>query len=207
MDISRLYDVKNLEFIVASHQDPDIISSLENWLLHSNAKVIVSKLWERFLPHLIPSYKADEHSKRIVPVPDRGAIIEFGDCKVTALPAHFLHSVGNLHFYDQQSRILFSGDVGASLADDGSGDPVDNFELHMDSMVGFHQRYMGANNVCRLWVNMVRQLEIEMIVPQHGRPFVGKSMIKQFLDWFENLECGTDLMTEKIFSVPGLGGN
>ena len=38
-----------------------------------------------------------------------------GDSSVRALPAHFMHSVGNFSFYDPVSRILFSGDVGASI--------------------------------------------------------------------------------------------
>ncbi len=70
-------------------------------------------------------------------------------------------------------------------------------------MKAFHQRYMCSNKVIRLWVNMVRQMDIEMIVPQHGTPFIGKErMIKQFLDWIETLPCGVDLMTEQIFSCP-----
>jgi flavorubredoxin len=69
-------------------------------------------------------------------------------------------------------------------------------------MKGFHQRYMGSNSIIRLWVKMVRQLDLEMIVPQHGTAFVGKEQVNQFLDWIENLQCGIDLMNDRIFSVP-----
>jgi len=40
-------------------------------------------------------------------------------------------------------------------------------------MIGSHQRYMVSNKVCRLWVNMIRKLDVQMMVPQHGRPFEG----------------------------------
>lgn len=202
IEIARHYDLKNLVFVVATHQDPDIITSMEKWLLYTPAKVVISELWQRFLPHLIPSFKAHEYEGRIVAVPDRGAFINFGQCFVTALPAHFLHSVGNLHFYDEKSKILFSGDVGASINESNDDEPVGDFEQHCQSMLGFHQRYMAANKVCRLWVNMIRQLDVEMIVPQHGRPFGGKVMVNKFLDWFEQLECGIDRMTEKSFTAP-----
>jgi flavorubredoxin len=33
-----------------------------------------------------------------------------------------------------------------------------------------------------------------MLVPQHGQPIVGKKDIAVFLDWFERLECGVDLL-------------
>jgi len=46
---------------------------------------------------------------------------------------------------------------------------------------------------------MVRQMDIEWIVPQHGASYKGKAMVKRFLDWFEKLECGTDLLSEADF--------
>lgn len=204
MELSRHYDLQNLEFVVASHQDPDIITSMEKWLLYSHARIVISELWQRFLPHLVPSIRARDYEHRIVPVPDRGAIINLGQCQITALPAHFLHSVGNLHFYDASSKILFSGDVGAFINNTDDDKPVEDFEPHSDAIQDFHQRYMGSNSICRLWVNMIRQLDVEMIVPQHGRRYEGKEMVNKFLNWFEKLECGMDRMTDKSYSVPHL---
>jgi flavorubredoxin len=71
-------------------------------------------------------------------------------------------------------------------------------------MSGFHKRYMVSNKVCRLWANMVRQMDIEMMVPQHGRYFVGKEAIHAFLDWIENLQCGIDLFTQGKLPLPWL---
>lgn len=204
MEIAKHYDMKQLEFVVASHQDPDIISSLEKWLLYSHARIVISELWQRFLPHLVPGVRAHDYEGRIVPVPDRGAIINLGQCHIIALPAHFLHSVGNLHFYDETSKVLFSGDVGACLSNGNDDEPVDDFDVHADAMLDFHTRYMGSNFICRLWVNMIRQLDVEMIVPQHGRPYVGREMVEKFLNWFEELKCGIDLMKVKSYSVPHL---
>jgi flavorubredoxin len=107
---------QKLDYILASHQDPDIIASLGRWLMQTDARVIVSKLWSRFLPHLGASYLDDFNGKkleqRIIAIEDKGGVIELGSSTILILPAHFLHSVGNLHFYDVKSRILFSGDMG-----------------------------------------------------------------------------------------------
>lgn len=203
MAISKISSIKELDYVIATHQDPDIISSIDKWLMYSDAKVVISRLWDRFLPHLVPGYMSSKGQGRIVSIPDQGGNIVFGDSVIKAIPAHFLHSVGNFHFYDPVSKILFSGDVGASLADAHHEKPVTDFETHVASMRGFHQRYMVSNKVCRLWANMIRNLDVEMIVPQHGRPFVGKAMINQFLNWFENLQCGIDLMTEANYQIPG----
>jgi flavorubredoxin len=69
-------------------------------------------------------------------------------------------------------------------------------------MEGFHRRYMCSNKVCRLWAQMVRNMDVEMIVPQHGRSFQGKAMVNQFLDWISGLQCGVDLMTQRNYMVP-----
>ncbi len=190
---------KNLEYIIGSHQDPDVISSLGKWLIGSDCKVIVPALWERFIPHFAQPGKV---KKRLIGIPEQGMNIYLGDAKLKALPAHFLHSEGNFHFYDPISKILFSGDLGASLVDANHNNPVTDFEAHIQHMKWFHQRYMGGNKACRLWANMIRELDIEWIVPQHGRSFKGKEMVNKLLDWIEDLECGIDLITQDTYRIP-----
>lgn len=204
LELSKHINVQDLTYIFATHQDPDIIASLDKWLLHTRAKVICSKLWARFLPHLTASYLAISHGistyDRIIALPDRGQSIPLGRCSLKAVPAHFLHSVGNFQLYDPVSKILFSGDMGASLVDDAT--PVTDFVDHLQHMEGFHRRYMASNKICRLWVAMVRTMDVAMIVPQHGRPFMGPAMIESFLNWIENLECGLDLMGPQDYQLP-----
>ena len=198
-------DIRHIRYVIGSHQDPDIIASLPRWLLHTQANIVISRLWERFLPHLNSAFTTDRlqegYLKRLIALPDEGAVLPLGKTQLFALPAHFLHSEGNFQFYDPISKILFSGDMGASMVDDANK-PLENFASHIPKMKGFHQRYMCSNKVIRLWVNMVRSMDVEMIVPQHGTAFVGKEMINQFLDWIEGLECGVDLMNEYVFSCP-----
>lgn len=202
MAIRKYVKVKDIDYIFATHQDPDIVSSLDKWLMYSDAKVVISKLWDRFIPHLVPGYMKEKGEGRIISIPDYGLSIRLGDAMIKALPAHFLHSVGNFHFYDVTSKILFSGDVGASMVDSEPERPVQDFRKHIQKMNGFHRRYMVSNKVCRLWVNMIRTLDVEMIVPQHGRPFVGPEMINEFLTWFEQLECGIDNLQQQLYEVP-----
>ena len=63
-------------------------------------------------------------------------------------------------------------------------------------------RGIGSIDFLRLWAGMVRTLDIEMIVPQHGARFVGKAMCNRFIDWVENLQCGVDLMDERNYRAP-----
>lgn len=203
MQAYRYLFTNNLEYVIGSHQDPDIISSLNQWLLGSDCKIIVPALWDRFIPHFAPK---TDLKKRLISIPDEGADIPLGlgNAMLKAIPAHFLHSEGNFNFYDPIAKILFSGDIGASLVHKNHSVPIESaeeFNLHVKHMEGFHQRYMSGNKACRLWVKMIRQLDMDWIVPQHGRPFKGAA-INLFLDWMEDLQCGLDLLTDEVYQLP-----
>lgn len=207
IELSKHVNLQNLDYIFASHQDPDIITSLPRWLMHSNCKIVCSKLWARFLPHLSSSFMMGQSrgnmSERLIELADRGLNIPFGTSTIRCIPAHFLHSVGNFQFYDSESKILFSGDMGASLVPEAvASKPVEDFNQHIPSMRAFHQRYMCSNKASRLWADMVRHMDVDMLVPQHGRPFKGKEMVTQFLDWISELPCGVDLLKADNYQVP-----
>ena len=129
--------------------------------------------------------------------------IPLGKSEIVAVPAHFMHSEGNFQFYDPIAKILFSGDLGVSLVDhEQAAKPVEDFDRHIPKMQAFHQRYMISNKILRYWANMARQLDIEMLVPQHGQRFVGKEMVRRFIDWIETLPCGIDLITQDAYRIP-----
>lgn len=200
MAMERYFPSRNLDYIFASHADPDIIASLNKWMISTRCEVMISQLWARFLPHFT---SGRDYSARTLGIPDEGLTIALGNCEVLAVPAHFMHSEGNFQFYDPTSKTLFSGDMGASLIDhDVAARPVSNFDVHVHSMLGFHRRYMVSNKVCRFWANMVRTLDVERIVPQHGARFEGREMVERFLCWIENLPCGVDLMTQEHYRAP-----
>ena len=201
--LSQEIMVKDLDYVIASHQDPDIVSSLSHWIAGTECKIAIPKVWERFIPHLCRSAKVREMEKRLVAIPDRGQALPLGNAVLVAIPAHYLHSEGNFQFYDPISKILFSGDLGASFVDkEHLSDPVTDLAEHIPYMVDFHRRFMGSNKILRLWVSMVRQLDLDWIVPQHGRSFKGKEIIDDFLNWLEELQCGMDLMTQDDYKLP-----
>ncbi len=190
-EVSSIVSLNELKYIFFSHQDPDIVSGMNGWLLSTDATILIPKLWTRFIGH-IGLKKGFE--KRINAIEDKGAIINLSDANIRILPAHFMHSPGNLQVYDPISKILFSGDVGASVSSDYLF--VEDFEEHKKSMEGFHRRYMANNKICNLWANMVSKLDIEIIAPQHGAFIKGKDMVNSFIEWLKGLKCGTDLMDD-----------
>lgn len=185
--IAREMDPSQIDAVFASHQDPDIISSLALWLdFRPEIRCYVSALWTGFIPHF--GGKRDT----FVPIPDEGMSIRLGDLTLKAIPAHYLHSSGNFHLYDQAARILFTGDVGAALlpADDG-GLFVTDFDRHIRHAEGFHRRWMGSNAAKNRWCERVAAMDIDMLCPQHGAIYRGDD-VRRFIDWFADLEVGIE---------------
>ena len=199
MAMQRYFPSKDLDLILASHADPDIIASMNKWMVSTSCKVMISKLWARFLPHFTTGR---DYTARIIPIPDEGMRIPLGGMEMLALPAHFMHSEGNFQFWDPVSRILFSGDLGVSIGSSAdAARPVTSLAGHIPKMEGFHRRYMVSAKVLRLWANMARTLPIRMIVPQHGAPLAGAA-VGEFIDWVSDFSCGVDHLTQAHYAVP-----
>jgi flavorubredoxin len=195
-EVMTLLGSTDLRRIFLSHQDPDIVAAINGWLMTTDAEAHVSSIWLRFVAHFGLDQLVED---RLKPIPDEGMHLDLGGVDMVAIPAHFLHAAGNFQLYDPVSKILYSGDLGASLGMDYL--VVTDFEAHIPYMKDFHQRYMASNEVMRAWADMVSTLDIETIAPQHGALFVGRDMVKSFISWCSELRCGVDL-AKGVFKVP-----
>ncbi len=190
--VAGFCDIETITDIFASHQDPDIISSLGLWdRAVPHARLHAPWLWEGFLKHF------GCHNIEYVAIPDEGASLTLESVSLDFIPAHYLHSSGNFHVYDGRARILFSGDVGAALEGPEAPMFVDDFAAHTSKMTMFHQRWMPSNVAKNDWIKRVRRLDIDILAPQHGRLFRGDD-VKRFLDWFEALDVGIAVNAEPV---------
>jgi len=185
---SEVVSIDQIKYFFASHQDPDIISSLPLWMgMCRDAKIYMPWLWAGFIAHF-----GHEYAGSFEQVPDEGMDIRFANGKtVTLVPAHYCHSSGNFSLYDPTAKILFSGDIGAALLPPEDNHVfVEDFSKHIRYMEGFHRRWMPSNKAKNQWVARVRELDIKMLCPQHGAIFRGEQ-VGEFLDWFERLEVAS----------------
>ncbi len=191
--VDTISSVANIKHIFFSHQDPDIIASANAWLMMTNAKAYLPEIWIRFITHFGVD---DLVLKQITPIPDKGMDIIMNGKKFVAIPAHFLHSSGNFQLYDPESKILYSGDLGASFGQDYN--IVESFENHIQYLEGFHTRYIATGELLKKWAKMIRKYDVDMIAPQHGAVMKGKDTIEKYLLWLEDLKCGIDLMDDNL---------
>ncbi len=182
--VLRDVPLAQITHLFASHQDPDVISSLGLWdEVLPQATLHAPWLWEGFIRHF------GMNNISFDPIEDRGGRLQLGPVELEFIPAHYLHSSGNIHVFDASTGILFSGDIGAALESVDVPLFVEDFDEHISKMRFFHQRWMPSNEAKNQWIRRVRKLKITMICPQHGRIFRGNH-INQFLDWLESLEEG-----------------
>ncbi len=127
--------------LFASHQDPDIISSLSLWLEYKpELTCYLPWLWTGFIPH----FGGDKNT--FIPIPDPGMAIDLNGLALRTIPAHYLHSSGNSNLYDPTAKILFSGDIGAALLPpEETNIFVTDFDAVIKAAEGFHRRWMGSN--------------------------------------------------------------
>ncbi|KJV07217.1 MBL fold metallo-hydrolase [Methylocucumis oryzae] len=176
--------VEQITDLFASHQDPDVISSLGLWdQALSGAKLHAPAAWEGYLRHL------GCESIEYVGISDNGGTIKLESVELQLIPAHYLHSPANFHVYDPQAKILMSGKVGSAFESASAPMYVEHFDSHVEKMRYYHQRWMPSNHAKRAWIERVRNLDIDILAPQHGRIFKGDD-VKRFLDWFDALQVG-----------------
>ncbi|MEO5356457.1 MAG: FprA family A-type flavoprotein [Nitrospirae bacterium YQR-1] len=182
--------IENVKTILLSHQDPDVSGGLNVWEKVTGAKIYISSLWTRFIPH----YEI-RNTKNIIGIKDGDTeIIINDDFKINVIAAHFLHSPGHFNFYDNISKILFTGDIGASVLPCSSNNLfVEDFEEFLPCIEPFHSRYMSCNKALRKWIKAIESYDIDIIAPQHGYLFKGDTKDK-FIKWLYELKCGVDLI-------------
>ena len=187
--LTRQTRVDTVRHLLISHQDPDVASSLPLWrqVCAEDMTVYLSWMWAGFVSHF-------EKDAVFHKLPDEGEEVRLGNkgVRLKILPAHYLHSPGNYCLYDPEAKILFSGDIGAALVPQGEQRDifVQDFNRHIQYMEGFHRRWMGSRQARDGWVRMVRNLDIDILAPQHGLLFQGDD-VQRFLDWFSELEIGS----------------
>lgn len=183
--LAKGFEPTRVTHVFASHQDPDIASSLSLWLeVNPKLKCLVSWLWSGFLPHY------GVGAETFIEIPDEGMNFSLGGVQLRLLPAHYLHSSGNFNLYDPVAKVLFSGDIGAALLPpDEQRLHVEDFDRHIRHAEMFHRRWMGSNDAKRRWCERVSRLEVDLMCPQHGAIYRGRD-VPRFIEWFDELKVG-----------------
>lgn len=183
--------LQDIQHVVFSHQDPDVISGLPLW------RSILPEECHFYVPWMfLPTVAHYDKDAKLTPIPDEGMEVSLGEgVRVDIIPAHYLQSPGSYNVYDAKAKVLFSANVGgATLTRTYDSLYVTDFSNHVSLMEQFHRRWIGSPRARDAWVDRMSRLDIDVMAPQHGLIFKGEN-VKRFIDWFAGLDCGTGVDT------------
>ncbi len=174
--------------IFANHQDPDVTASMIDWLeLNPQITIITSPMINVLINHYIEDGKRyNFHNTEIEPTLKlkSGAVLEF-------IPSPFMHSPGAVTIYNQYTKTLFSGDIWSAISLEWNLVLDYEFEEHIDNMDMFHQGYISSNKACRYFLYLLKDKDIDHIMPQHGSIITQRNLNSAF-KYIRDLKCGID---------------
>ena len=185
--VTQVVPLEKVTALIVCHQDPDVAASMTDWLaIDPNIKIITSVRTNILLPHYGKSdytfFNINEDPIWFFP---SGRQLRF-------IESPFLHFPGAFTTYDKISGFLFSGDIWASIDMDWRL-VVEDFNQHELKLSLFHIDYMASNIATRGYVDRLRHLELNAILPQHGS-IIPRKHVQKALEYLRELKCGLDLI-------------
>lgn len=181
--VGMIGDPKKIKYFICHHQDPDLCASLPLWekaigprkiLGHTKCNILIYHYGVK--SELVNVDLTNWELK----LPDR--ILKF-----IFMP--YMHSPGEIMTYDTKTKILFSGDIFGGLSLDWA---LYANEDYIEAMDAFMENYMPSSEIVNVNLKKLDNLDIEMICPQHGS-IIPKEKVKEYIENFKNLECGSYL--------------
>jgi len=180
--ISDKVALDKIDAIFLSHTDPDVAASLPMWrqVLRPDVAVYASEHLVSEIAHLDPS-------ATVVPIPDGGAEITFGQGTILeAIPAHHLDAPACFQLFDTDARVLYSADLGSAWADSGDTEFSGDFDAVASEHEAAYLRRMPMADARQSWVARVSALGVDALAP-HSGPVFRNGDVSKFVDWFADL--------------------
>ncbi len=185
--IEQIVPVEKITGIILCHQDPDVCSSVVDWLaINKDIKIITSPRTSILLPH----YGVSEYKFFDITI-DKYFEFQSGN-KLEFIEAPFLHFAGAFTTLDLVTAFLFSGDIWAALDTEWSL-IVKDFEYHTTLMDLFHIDYMASNKAALGYAQKLEDKKILAILPQHGS-IINEENVENAIEYLVDLQCGLDLV-------------
>lgn len=184
MAVSRHAPLGELSYVFSAHDDPNAIPRLERWLTGTDTRIVTSREWIRLSSGDCDPRTESRRKRRFLLLGQRGGRVQLGKSELRVLPALPAQSVGQPAIFDPVSRILFSGDVGATELDQSAF--CENFDALLPLLASRQPAYLTDTRGCREWALIARDLRPHMIMPNSGAPMIGKQTVGRFLDWLES---------------------
>ena len=191
--IKSVIDLKNIKYIVASHQDPDVcanIPAFEKEINRDDLRVVTHERSAMLIKHY--GIKSQFYI-----INDNNFQLKTTNLTFEFITTPYAHAPGAFGTYLKEKKIFFSGDLFGGLED--------SFHLYanknyFEEIKEFHQKYMPSRDILNYSLNKISKLDMDMIAPQHGS-IIKKEYIKPLIEELRSLECGEYIEENYIKSL------
>ena len=163
-NLKKLIDLKEIEYIVINHTEPDHSGALGSLAKQaSNATIVCS---EKAVYHLKELYRLQD--RNFLVVKDRDTL-DIGGKTLLFRITPFLHTEETMITYCIEDKTLFPCDIFSThltakeyFVSKAEKDITEAFTVYYDLIMSPHRKYV------RPMMSMIKELDIDMIAPSHG---------------------------------------
>jgi len=185
--VEQIIEPVHVSAQILCHQDPDVAGSMVRWLdVNPGMKVITSTRTNILISH----YGRDDYNFYNI-TEFSSFTFSSGHC-IRFIEAPFMHFPGAFATYDESSGFLFTGDIWAAIDMEWKL-VITDFHKHVFKMNLFHLDYMAGNIAARGFLDRLKGLEINALLPQHGS-VIPKLFVEEAFHYLSNLRCGLDIL-------------
>lgn len=163
-NLKSLIDLKDIEYIVINHTEPDHSGALGGLARQATNATIVCT--EEAVYHLKELYKL--HDRNFLVVKDKDTL-DIGGKTLLFRVTPYLHTEETMITYAVEDKILFPCDIFSThltakehFLSKTDIDITEAFSVYYDLIMSPHRKYV------RPMISMVNELDIDMIAPSHG---------------------------------------
>jgi len=179
----ELIPLKNIKYIILHHQDPDLAASvpaLEQLIDRDDLQIVThSRITVLIKHYMVKSSYYEVDKNNFVLHTKNGLSLNF-------VTTPYCHSPGAFVSYEPNSKSLFSSDIFGGLEESWE---FYADETYFEKAKLFHESYMPSRNIFNYTLKKIEELDIEMILPQHGS-IIKREFIPKLIDDMKNLDCG-----------------
>ncbi|MDO4536209.1 MAG: FprA family A-type flavoprotein [Clostridium perfringens] len=163
-NLKKLIDLKEIQYIVINHTEPDHSGALGSLAKQaSNATIVCA---EKAVYHLKELYKLQDRNFLVV---KDGDTLDIGGKTLLFRITPYLHTEETMITYCPEDKVLFPCDIFSThltakeyFVSKADKDITEAFSVYYDLIMSPHKKYVKP------MISIVKELDIDMIAPSHG---------------------------------------
>jgi len=181
--IESIVPLEKITMAIVTHQDPDLCAFLpyvEKAVGVDNFEIVATDRTSLFVPYY--------NVKTEVTTVEDGDSLEIGEQgrELVFITSPYLHFPGAMVVYDTLRKVLFTSDIFAAFSIDWS---LYANEYYLEAVKIFAQPYLPSKQHLLNFLEKIKDLDIELICPQHGS-IIPRKKIPELFKMMSELEVG-----------------